>query len=207
MIGSLAIFIPTSADVVIVRHFFSPVDAGLYTAASILGRIVLFLPMAVSLVLFPKIVHHWALGNSTSGLLYRGLGLTALLSGAVSLVFILLPKFTLNVALGGDYDGAEDLVPLYAGAMFLFSLAVVFLYYHLATGQTAYLYLLLLPHIVLELALIYVLNQSLTQVILVLLSVNASLAFSSWAFTAVVRVKPSEGWEAAHVSSVAPRGN
>ena len=207
VIGSLAIFIPTSADVIIVRHFFSPVDAGLYTAASILGRIVLFLPMAVSLVLFPKIVHHWALGSSTRGLLYRGLGLTALLSGGVTLVFIFLPKFTLNVALGGDYDGAEDLVPLYAGAMFLFSLAVVFLYYHLATGQTSYLYLLLLPHIVLELALIYVLHQSLTQVILVLLGVNASLAVSSLVFTAVVRVKASGGSEAEHVSSLAPRGN
>lgn len=87
----MAILIPTSADVVIVRHFFSPFDAGLYTAASILGRIVLFLPMAVSLVLFPKFVHNWTLGDSSRGLLYRGLGLTALLSGAVCSVFALLP--------------------------------------------------------------------------------------------------------------------
>ena len=65
---------------------------------------------------------------------------------------------------------------------FLFSLAVVFLFYNLATAQTAYLYFLLVPHIGLELALLYAFHGSLNQVIMVLLSMNAFLVLASLVF-------------------------
>lgn len=182
LIGTLAISFPTAADVVIVRHFFEPQEAGLYTAASILGRVVLFLPLAVSMVLFPKITHEWTLGNSGLGFLYRGLGITALLSGFVTLGLILFPRIAITSFLGDQYAGGQDLVPTYAAAMFLFSLAVVFLFYNLATAQTAYLYFLLVPHIGLELALLYAFHGSLNQVIMVLLSMNPFLVLASLVF-------------------------
>ena len=202
MIGSLAISFPTAADVVIVRHFFEPQEAGLYTAAAILGRVVLFLPMAVSMVLFPKITRDWTLGNSGRALLYRGLGLTALLSGIVTLGFILFPRIAITTFLGEQYTDGQDLVPTYAAAMFLFSLAVVFLYYNLATAQMAYLYFLLLPHIVLELALLYMFHSSLNQMILVLLSINASLVFSSTVYTMALRPKAPNQAHGAQVSAL-----
>lgn len=207
LIGTVAFALPGSADVVIVRHFFSAGEAGLYTGASVLGRVVLFLPMAVSTVLFPKIARDWALGNTGRGLLYRGLGLTTLLSGGVCLAFVLLPGLALSLFFGNEYMGAQGLVPLYAAAMFLFSLSIVFLHYHLATGQTAYFYLLLLPHLVLEVALIYIFHQSLTHVLLALLSVNISLAILSQAFTQVTAARAPTSLYVSHGSeSVGKKG-
>ena len=183
LLAFLVVALPTSADVVIVRHFFPATEAGLYAGAAVLGRIILFLPLAISLVLFPKTTQHSALGNPTAGLLRKGLAMTACLSGSVALTFMLSPGAAISFVLGPEYLDAASTVRLYAAAMFLFSLAVVFLYYHLATGRTGYFYYLLLPHVVLELGLLYVLHGSLTQVVLVLLTMNASLVVTSYAYT------------------------
>ena len=191
-IGSLALSFSTSADVVIVRHFFPASDAGAYAGAVILGRIVLLLPTGVSMVLFPKMAREWALGNSGRVLLYKGLGLTALASGGACLIFVLFPGISVSLILGSEYAGAESLVPIYALSMFFFSLTIVIFYYNLATGRMSYVFLVLLPHFVLEVALIYVLHQSLIQVVLVLLGVNISLAALSQLFTqATANLKPS----------------
>ena len=192
-IGSFAIAFLTSVDVIIVRHWFSPVEAGLYTGAAVLGRVVLLLPTGVTVVLFPKIAQEWAFGNSGRGLLYKGLGLTALVSGGACLGFVIFPDLTLSLLLGSEYSSAAGLVPLYAATMFFFSLAIVYLYYHLATGQMAYVYLVLIPHLLLEVTLINVFHQSLTQVVLVLLFVNLSLAALSHVFTQVTPVRVSIG--------------
>lgn len=188
-IGALAINLPTSADVVIVRHFFPAAEAGLYAGATVLGRVVLFLPMAISIVLFPKIASESALGHSGRGLLYKGLAVTALMSGGVCLALVIFPSLALAMLLGGEYASAQNLVPIYSAAMFFMSLAVVYLYYYLAVGRKAYLYILLLPHLALELGLIYVFHQSLTQVVLILLTVNISLAVSSEAYTRIVDLR------------------
>ncbi len=186
LLASLAISFPASFDVVIVRHFFPAVDAGLYGGAAILGRIVLFLPGAICIVLFPKFSSGWAQGRDGRGLLIKGLAMTVLMSGTVALCLVIAPRLVLSLALGGEYAGAEAIVPMYVAAMFFFSLAVVFMYYHLATHQMRYIYLLLLPHVILEVVLVYVFHSSLQQVILMLLGVHASLALTSAAFTALV---------------------
>ena len=189
LIGAVAFTFPSSADVFIVRHFFPAREAGLYAGASILGKTVLYMPMVVSTVLFPKITREWAQGGGGRGLLYRGLGLTALMSGGVCLVFVLLPGLASRIFLGSEYVGAQDLVPLYATAMFLFSLSIMFLHYHLATGRATYFYGILLPHLLLQVVLIYVFHESLIQVLLVLLSLNVSLVVCSQAFTQIATAR------------------
>ena len=175
VVASLALSIPTTVDVIIVRNLFSGTEAGLYTAAAVLGRAVLFLAMPVVLILFPKFAEDWTVGSFAQGLLYRGLALTALLSGVAAVALAVAPRLALTLFVGSQYNDAANIVPIYAGAMFCFSLVIVFLYYHLAIGQMSYVYVVLVPHIVLELAFLYVFHQSLTQVALVLLIANASL--------------------------------
>lgn len=183
VMGTMAISFPGSVDLFLVRHFFPPQEAGWYAGVSILGKMVLFMPVAITTVLFPRFAQSWARGGSARDLLYKGLGLTALVSGGVSLGFALLPGLALSLLLGEEYAGAMSFVPLYVLAMFLFSLTVVFIYYHLATARSTYFYLLLLPHFLSAVALVYVWHASVMQVLAVLLGVNASLLASSLAFT------------------------
>lgn len=200
--GTLAIAFPGSFDVVIVRHFFPAQEAGHYAGAALLGRVVLFLPLAVSVVLFPKYARASALGNSGRWLLYRGLGITAVISGVAALGLALLPGLALSLLLGDQYVAARSLVPLYVSAMFLFSLVVVFVYYHLATKQFSYIYFLLLPHIALGAGLIYIFHGSLSRVILVLLVVNACLVATSILFTKMVESRVPRGSTGVEVPAV-----
>lgn len=180
LVGSMAVSFPTSIDVVLVRHFFPEADAGLYAGAAILGRIVLFVSLAISLVLFPKFVNDRINGNTGHALLYKGLGITALFSGGVALVFAMLPRLALRLLLGSEYVDASGLVPLYSAAMCSFALASVFLYYYLAVQPRIYLYALFVPHLLLELIFMYVFHQSTSQIILVMLAGNTSLFLTSF---------------------------
>lgn len=183
LIATLAIVLPGSADVFLVRHFFPAEEAGLYAGVAILGKVVLFLPGAIVTVLFPRFTHDWTVGDGGSRLLYSGLGLTALVSGGVCGGFLLFPGLALSLLLGAEYVGAASLVPFYAAAMLFFSLSVVLIHYNFAAGRQVYFYLVLLPHLLLEVVLIYVIHQSLTQVLLVVLGMNVSLLAASYAFT------------------------
>ena len=183
VIGTIAIGLPGSADLFLVRHFFPPDQAGLYAGASILGKVVLILPMAVSTVLLPRFTHDRTLANTSLRLLYRGVLLTAIISGVTCMGFVLLPRIALSILLGPDYTNAANLVPLYAITMFLFSLSVVFIHYNFAAGQMTYFYFILLPHLTLQILLVYAFHQTLSQVLIILLAAHISLLLCSYLFT------------------------
>src|SRR3990172_16286 len=71
----------TNLDVVLVKHYFDGHTAGQYAAASILAKIILYLPGAIVLALFPKISEMHVLERDSRGLLLKALGLTGVLSG------------------------------------------------------------------------------------------------------------------------------
>ncbi len=185
LIAAVAVIFPGSVDVIMVRHFFSPMDSGLYSGTATLGKIVLFLPAAACTVLFPKFAADSIHGTRDPSLLFKGLIGTAALAGVVAAVFGLLPGTSLSLLLGDGYAGAQGLVAAYAASMFVFSLTLIVANYHLARGGHTYFYLILLPHLVAIVALIYAFHQSLLEVVLVSLTVNCSLAGASGAFTVV----------------------
>lgn len=185
LLAFLAISVPASADVLAVRHLFSAHDAGLYGGVALMGRIVLFLPLAVSLVLFPRVAREVSEGGSGRRHLVAGLVITSLLSGGAAFIFVVAPRAALDAMLGSNYSGASGLLPIYAGAMFLFSLAVVFVYHHLARGRASYVYLVLIPHIALQATLPYIFHDSLSQVVWLVAATNLSLVVCSGIFTLV----------------------
>lgn len=59
------------ADVLFARAFFEEADAGLYGAAAVLGKSVLWIPAVVAQVLFPRLAHHSNRGESVAGVAAR----------------------------------------------------------------------------------------------------------------------------------------
>ena len=54
----LCFMILTNVDLILVKHFFTPIEAGYYSIAQMVGKIILFLPIPVVMVMFPKLVCH-----------------------------------------------------------------------------------------------------------------------------------------------------
>jgi len=153
VIASIVVAVPTSLDVVLAKHLFAAEQAGVYTAASVLGKVVLFLPLGATFVLFPKVIHRRAQGQETSVLLGAALLITGALSATVTAIFVLAPSSLFAALLGSDLADAGQLLRWYAPAMLLFAFVIVFVYYNLAAGKTAYVSRVLLPGVLLQILL------------------------------------------------------
>jgi O-antigen/teichoic acid export membrane protein len=171
---------PSNLDVILVKHFFPSYEAGLYTAASVMGKIIMFLPSAITTVMFPKAAEMNCLGKSTFKLLNRCLIYTGLLSGSAAAAFALYPKLVVMI-FGSGYSDASLITVIYVVLMFLFSMIIVIAQYCLATNELIYTYLLVL-FTLFELGLIAVIHESVLQVVEGLLVINLILLILSYAF-------------------------
>src|SRR5579871_6942893 len=79
--ATIAVTLMGSADVVLVKHFFDPHSAGLYAAASLGGKILLYLVGFIPTVLLPQAADRHARGAQTREVLMGSL----LLFGVVAL--------------------------------------------------------------------------------------------------------------------------
>lgn len=105
------------ADVLVVKHFFSAHEAGLYAVASLAGKILLYFVGFVPAVLIPQATHRHARGERTRSVLW----LAVVFIGVVSVVgvaaYAAFGSLLLHILSGGAYEGALPLLPIYAAAM------------------------------------------------------------------------------------------
>jgi len=162
-------------DMVLVRYFFSPQDSGLYSLAQILGKIFLFLPAAISIVMFPRISGLKARNMDTILTLRRSLLYTVILCIIASLVYNLFPGFILKLLTGKVYPESIVLGRLFSISMSFFALLFILISYFLSLGDLRFIkYLVVFT--LLELFAIILFHKSLVQVQLVLCA-NAILLF------------------------------
>ena len=179
LIASLVIAIPTSADVVLVRHYFSAQDAAAYAVMSTLGKVVVFGPLAISLAAFPSMVREHAEGTLRSGTLRRAIVMTAAVA-VPSAAAILIGWAAAPGMIFARYDVGFALIAMYLSAMLSFSLVVPFVYWALARRQTAIIAVVPVG-LALELALVTAWHPNTASVALVLLVGNlALLAGVAW---------------------------
>ncbi|WP_255197777.1 oligosaccharide flippase family protein [Halorarius litoreus] len=182
-LAGFCLTVPANADVVLVTHFFPAADAGYYTAASVLGKVLVFLPMGISTALFPKVTadHAAAATDQLDDLFDRALAYAALVGVVGATVYWFAAEPVLRVVFGADYLAAAPLVRWYGLAVLAVVLAVIVLNFQLARDRMGFVYLFAAGS-VLELALIWVFHASMVQVVQLVLAANAVLFLAGLAF-------------------------
>lgn len=181
MLAMICFSIPSNLDVILVKYLFSPVDAGLYTSVSVLGKIVFFFSGAVGTVMFPMIAEKYARRENTKDLLKKSIIYTGLLSGFLSLIYILFPQIVVKI-FGEKYINAIDLVAPYGVAMFFFAVISVIMNYHLAIRNVRYI-ALFTGFTIIEVALLTIFNSSMIEIINVLVIANFLFLVVSMIYT------------------------
>ena len=69
----LCFMVLTNMDLILVKHFFTDQEAGYYSIAQMVGKIILFLPHPVVMVMFPKVTIMDAQKKETFPVLIRSL--------------------------------------------------------------------------------------------------------------------------------------
>jgi len=168
----------TSTDVILVKHFFNPSQAGLYGGLSLVGKVIFYFTGPVSVVMFPLLVKRHALGKNFINLFYLSLSLVALPSLMATIFYFLYPNFVIKFLLGGgEYLNIAPFLGFFGAYLTVFSLLNVCVNFFLSLGKTKIYYLVVLGAL-LEIALIYLFHSSFYQVIFVSLAVSSLLFIS-----------------------------
>ena len=159
-----------SFDIVLVRHFFTPQQSGLYSAIATLGKVIFYASSAVTMVLFPVLSERNAKGEPTRKILRIALGLVSLISVGVTCVYFLFPDVVIHLLFGSSYDGASQYLGLFACFISLYSLGNVFVLTCLAVNKLS-IWIITLIAAIMQAILISLFHQTIMEVIIVNISV------------------------------------
>jgi O-antigen/teichoic acid export membrane protein len=127
LIGSLAFASLTNVDVILAAYFLSDETAGVYAAAALVGKAVLFLPTAIVTVLLPKAAVRRAAGFSPHKILLASAAVTLVVTLAATVFLALVPESLLVWAFGGDYRESTALLGWFGLAMTAAALVNIYL--------------------------------------------------------------------------------
>lgn len=171
LIGQMLI---TNSDFILVKNFFTPDDAGLYAAISVLGRIVYFGALPLTILLVPMISRRQALNQSTRPILILlvvgGIGICGLLI----VLAALFASPVLTMLYGEAYAVAAGLLAPYALAASLYTLTNLVITYQLSLGAGREAMLPIIAGSA-QIVLVFVFHESLMQVILIQIILMACL--------------------------------
>lgn len=123
-ITTLGITLLFSQDVLLVKHYFTSHEAGIYASLSVLGKVLFYATGAVSFVLFPVVSERNASGKGHARLVTVGLMIIGLVCIGLTAFYFIAPGIVLN-AFGKAFFGAAQYMGPFAIFMSFFSLASI----------------------------------------------------------------------------------
>jgi O-antigen/teichoic acid export membrane protein len=161
----LCFMVLTNIDLILVKHFFTPIEAGYYSIAQMVGKIILVLPIPIVTVMFPKLSSLEEREKRTRSTLGKSLGIAVFLCGGAVIFSLLFPSPIVKILSGKVYSECSPLVGMFSVNMTLFSLTLILLYYHLSTPKRWFLYPLFFFTLI-EISFIILFHDTLFQVLL-----------------------------------------
>lgn len=167
LLANVAFAVMTQIDMVLVKYYFSEQEVGIYAAASILGKAVMYLPGGIAMALFPMVAENHASGKSSAHLMFQAVGVTALLSLTGALFYYFFADSIIVLLYGTDYKEAANVLKYFGFAILPMALVMVAEHFLIAMGRVlfAYLFMVVAP---LQLIAIYYYHDTLLDIVAVL---------------------------------------
>lgn len=177
LVAVLSITALFSQDVLLVKHFFSAYEAGIYSSLSILGKIIFFASYSIGTVMYPVVSERTEQGVKSGRVVALGLGTVALISFGIAVVFFVFPSFVVRALYGTSYIDAALHLGQFGIFMSFFSLS--YLLTNMCLGQNK-MRVWVFPFIaaVLQASFITISHRSLGQIVSINTVVTTLLFFS-----------------------------
>jgi O-antigen/teichoic acid export membrane protein len=166
-------------DIILVKHFFPPDEAGLYAAVALVGRLVNMCAWSVVNTMFPVSAGASSDDHESSPVLFTSLSLVFVIIAVLIFGLWMVPSFLWKTLFGahfemGNYGGLAGLLILYAIATGIYSLSSVIITYEMSRkiANTSWVQLVFSGAVAIG---IYGFHHDLRQVILVQLILMAVL--------------------------------
>lgn len=124
-----------NSDILLVKHYFDALDAGLYASLALIGRVVYFVAWMFVMLLLPTVVEKQKNGEATAPVLFKYVGYIGALSLTIVLACALIPELIIQIMFGEAYLAMAPLLWQYALATSLFAISNIFAYYFLSLDE------------------------------------------------------------------------
>lgn len=170
-VGVISFF---NTDVVLVRHFFSSTESGLYAALSVLGKIIFFGSYPVAQAMFPLVSEAHAKGEPYEKILYTSVIFTLGIAGIVMVFYGFFPHMMLRILIGSQYLAASVYLVRFGLFLSLCTLINLLANYYLSIHETMPIYIVGIGAII-QAVLLFFFHANLSMVITVSLSVTSAV--------------------------------
>ena len=168
LIASVLPIIAITLDQVLVKHFFTSIEAGLYAAAGNIAKIIWFGSGFLVSAIFPKIVSRKAQGKDTSKLLIKSLIYTAFFVLVGVGILSATPRLIVLGMYGADYLSIIPIIGLFGLALGVFSINQILITYNLAMEKYGFLWIII-SGLILQIFGIIIFHSVLSDIIKILL--------------------------------------
>lgn len=176
--AAIALYVLTSfitTDILLVKHFFNPEQAGIYAVIALAGRVIFFLTAPIASVMFPLIVHRHEKKESYNDIFFLANFFILIPSIALTTIYFFFPEIV--VLLFNQQKNASQIIPylgLFGIYMTIYSLLSVATSFFLSIGKTK-IYIPLFIGGVLQVVLIWAFHRNFLEVILISISIVSLL--------------------------------
>lgn len=143
LIANVAFAAMTQLDMVLVNWYFPSDSAGMYAAASVLGKAVLYLPGGLVMALYPMVAESHAKEQANAHLMFQAAAFTLALCGLAALIYWFWGEWLISLLYGQRYAGAGDLLRWYGLAVLPMALVMVAEYFLIAKGRVLFAWIFL----------------------------------------------------------------
>jgi len=164
LVSTILITLISYFDVVLVKHFFSAENTGYFSAASQIGRIILFFSGAIGIVIFPRFTEKFEKKERLRGTFLKSFFILLATSIFFLVIYYFFPEIITKLMYGTIFKDASKLIFLYGLFMTLVSFINLQIFYFISIKKYWYLiYMFIL--FVLEIILIFIYHNMLMTVL------------------------------------------
>ena len=101
----------TNGDILLVKAYFDDTQAGLYSSASVIGKIAMYVSTAIVATLFPMVVEKHQKGESTEKLFWKAMLYGGGMAVICAVSMVLFGKLVISLLFGERYMQAIHILP------------------------------------------------------------------------------------------------
>ena len=154
-----------SSDIILVKHFFDPAQAGIYAGLSLVARVIFFVSSPIASVMFPILVSKFAKKENITRTFLASLLLVIIPSFFMTLFYTIFPDFSILFFLKKpEYLAASPLLSIFAINISLYGVLFIICNFYLSIKKTN-IYIPTTIGAILQIVLINFYHDSFEQVI------------------------------------------
>lgn len=154
------------SDILLVKHYFSDEEAGLYTSMALIGRMIYFITWMMVMVLIPKVLNMKKRGEPFQKMMLQYFFVILGFSSIIVLGALVFPHQIVLALFGEAYLPISSMLWMYALATMFFALANLFVYYFLSLDEKRPVYIAIIFGLI-QVVLLIIFHSSLKQMITV----------------------------------------